>query len=225
MDFKQAWTHFWVRRSGPGAFGRLAASLSLWYAPPLYERVPLAGLSPRGFISARATLHHPGLSCGRNVLIDDRVLIFQDQAGGPVKLGDGVHLWRDTIIQTGLGGAVSIGEHTHIQPRCQFSAYKASIQIGARVEIAPYCAFYPYDHGTKPGIPIGRQPVQSKGPIIVGDEAWLGVGVIVLAGVRIGQGAVIGAGAVVTHDIPDGAIASGVPARVVRMRDSAPSPP
>jgi acetyltransferase-like isoleucine patch superfamily enzyme len=158
-------------------------------------------------------------------LIDDRVLIFQDQAGGPVKLGDGVHLWCDTVIQTGLGGAVSIGEHTHIQPRCQFSAYKASIQIGARVEIAPYCAFYPYDHGTKPGIPIGSQPVQSKGPIIVGDEAWLGVGVIVLSGVRIGQGAVIGAGAVVTHDIPDGAIASGVPARVVRMRDSAPSSP
>lgn len=50
------------------------------------------------------------------------------------------------------------------------------------------------------------------------DGAWLGVGVIVLGGVRIGAGAVIGAGSVVTQDVPDGAIAVGVPARVVKMR-------
>jgi acetyltransferase-like isoleucine patch superfamily enzyme len=52
----------------------------------------------------------------------------------------------------------------------------------------------------------------------VEDDAWLGYGVIVLDGVRIGKGAVVGAGAVVTHDIPEGAIAVGVPARVVKMR-------
>lgn len=218
MDLKQAWTHFWVRRAGLSAFGRFSASLALWYAPPSYERVSLAGLNTRGFISGRATIHHNGLICGQNILIDDGVLIFRDRAGGPVTLGKGVHLWRDSMVQTGQGGAVTIGDYTHIQPRCQFSAYIANIQIGAGVEIAPYCAFYPYDHGTEPGIPIAAQPLQSKGPIIVGDGAWLGVGVIVLSGVRIGQGAVIGAGSVVTRDIPDGAVASGDPARVVRVR-------
>jgi acetyltransferase-like isoleucine patch superfamily enzyme len=60
--------------------------------------------------------------------------------------------------------------------------------------------------------------LQSKGSIVIGDEAWLGFGVIVLGGVRIGEGAVIGAGSVVTQDVPDGAIAMGVPARVVKMR-------
>ena len=53
---------------------------------------------------------------------------------------------------------------------------------------------------------------------MIEDDAWLGVGVIVLSGVRIGKGAVIGAGAVVSRDVPDGAIAMGVPARVVKMR-------
>jgi acetyltransferase-like isoleucine patch superfamily enzyme len=218
LGLKQSWTHFWVRRSGTTQFGRIAASLALWYAPPLYERVPLADLTPRGFISGRATIYHPGLSCGENVLLDDGVVIYRDKGGGPVKLGNGVHVWRDTMIQTGDGGAVVIGDHTHIQPKCQFSAYHSSIEIGIGVEIAPFCSFYPYDHGIEPATPIGAQPLESKGPIVVGDGAWLGVGVIVLSGVRIGRGAVIGAGSVVTRDIPDRSVAAGAPARVVHAR-------
>jgi acetyltransferase-like isoleucine patch superfamily enzyme len=58
----------------------------------------------------------------------------------------------------------------------------------------------------------------------VDDDAWLGVGVIVLSGVRIGKGAVVGAGAVVTHDVPDGAVVAGVPARIVKMRIEPPTP-
>jgi acetyltransferase-like isoleucine patch superfamily enzyme len=65
----------------------------------------------------------------------------------------------------------------------------------------------------------------SKGPIVVEDGVWLGVGTKILAGVRIGRGAVIGAGSIVTHDVPAGAIAIGVPARVVRMRDVASGAP
>ena len=59
---------------------------------------------------------------------------------------------------------------------------------------------------------------QSGGDIVIDDDALLGVAVIVLDKVRIGKGAVIGAGSVVTRDVPDGAIATGVPARVVKMR-------
>ena len=62
------------------------------------------------------------------------------------------------------------------------------------------------------------QPVWTKGGIIIGDDVWLGVGVNVLDGVRIGKGAVIGAGSVVTKDIPKGAIAAGVPAQIVKIR-------
>jgi acetyltransferase-like isoleucine patch superfamily enzyme len=86
------------------------------------------------------------------------------------------------------------------------------------VQIAPYCCFYPYNHGFAPGELIKKQPLRTKGGIIIDDDAWLGVGVLVLDGVRIGKGAVIGAGSVVTGNIPNMAIATGIPARVVKMR-------
>lgn len=207
-----------MRFAGLSPFGRAATWLASWSVPPHYGRIYLARISAKGYISPHATIHHADLRFGANVYVDDHILIYQDKAGGAVELADGVHLHRDTIIQTGMGGSVMIGAHTHIQAHCQFSAYKAPIRIGSHVEIGPRCAFYPYDHSFASGELISKQPLQTKGGVVVEDNVWLGVGVIVLDGVRIGKGAVIGAGAVVTKDVPDGAIAVGVPARVVRMR-------
>jgi len=216
---RNVWARLWIRFSGMGPFGRFAMGLAAWNAPPYLGRCHLANLNPKGFyVSAKATIHHSLLRIGPNVFIDDGVIIYRDQNGGAVELSKGVHIHRDGILQTGENGSITIGSGTHIQPRCLLSAFMAPIQIGAFVEIAPNCAFYPYDHGFKPNKPISRQPLQTKGGIIIGDEAWLGFGIIVLDGVKIGRGAVIAAGAVVTKDIPDGAIAGGVPARVIKMR-------
>ena len=143
---------------------------------------------------------------------------FRERGAGWRKSATGHACIRDTIIETGYGGYFRIGEDSSIHPRCQLNAYVSGIEIGSGVMIAPNCAFYPYDHGIKPGQPIYKQPLTSKGPIVVGDQSWLSVGVIVLGGVHIGEGAVIGAGAVVTGDIPAGAVALGSPARVVKMR-------
>jgi len=74
-------------------------------------------------------------------------------------------------------------------------------------------------HGIVAGKPIKKQPLQTKGGILIDDDALLSVGVIVLDGVRIGKGAVIGAGSVVTTNIPDNAVAVGVPARVIKIRN------
>ena len=214
------WSLFWMRFAGLSYFGRIATWLATWFVPPYKERRRLARYSSKGYISPSATIDHTNLQLGAHVFIGDRVVIFQDKQGGLVELGERVHLHNDTCIQTGEVGSLKIGSDTHIQPRCQFSAYKAPIEIGCGVQIAPNCAFYSYDHGVAPGELIQKQPLQTKGGIVVHDDAWLGFGVIVLDGVQIGKGAVVGAGAVVTHDVPDGAIALGVPARVVNMRSN-----
>lgn len=207
-----------MRFAGLSWFGRIATYLATWFVLPYKGRRHLARYNPKGYVAPSAIIHHPQLQRGTNVFIGDRVTIYQVDQSGPVELGDRVSLHNDICVETGNGGSLKIGSDTHIQPRCQFSAYKAPIQIGSGVQIAPNCAFYPYDHGIAPGTMIKQQPLQTKGGIVIEDDAWLGYGVIVLDGVRIGKGAVVGAGAVVTRDIPDGAIAVGVPARAVGMR-------
>jgi acetyltransferase-like isoleucine patch superfamily enzyme len=204
--------------SGSGFYGRLATRLATWASPPHKASTHLAKLTPKGYVAPGAQIYHPDLRCGKNVFIGDRVLIFWADKGGHVEIGDRVCILRDTIIETGENGSLTLGADTYIHPRCQINAYKAAIRIGTGVLIAANCAFYPHNHGILPGRPIREQPLQSKGDIVIGDNVWLGTGVIVLGGVKIGEGAVIGAGSVVTRDIPAGAISMGAPARVIRMR-------
>jgi len=214
------WSRFWMRFAGLGYFGRIATWLATWFTPPYKERRRLARYNSKGYISPTATIYHDNLKLDTHVFIGDRVTIYQAKNSGSVELGDRVRVYNDTFIETGDGGSLKIGSDTSIQPRCQFSAYKGPIEIGSNVQIAPNCAFYPYDHGILTGELIKNQPLQTKGGIVIEDDVWLGFGAIVLDGVRIGKGAVIGAGAIVTHDVPDGAIAVGVPARVVKLRST-----
>ncbi len=214
----RAWARVWLQVAGRTPWGRLAAVLASLGAPPYKGRAYLAQLTPRGYIAPSAIVHHDHLRLGRNVFIGERVVIFQHHGGGPVFLGDRVHLHNDTIVEVGPGGSVTIGADTHVQPRCQFTAFEAAIQIGSGVQIGPNCAFYPYDHGLAEGVPIRHQPLRTRGPIVVEDDVWFGVGVVVLSGVRIGRGAVVGAASVVTRDVYPQAVVAGVPARLIRMR-------
>jgi acetyltransferase-like isoleucine patch superfamily enzyme len=214
----RGWSRAWMTLAGRGPLGRLATRIAGLTCPPYYGRHRLARYSPRGYVAPSAELAHRGLRLGRNVFVGERVTIFDERAGGPVELGDRVHLNRDTVVQTGDGGSVRIGADSHLQARCQLSAYLAPIELGHNVQVAPNCAFYSYDHGTDAEVPMQDQPLRTRGPIRIGNDVWLGVGAIVLSGVTIGDGAVIGAGAVVTADVPDNGIAVGVPARVVGIR-------
>ena len=218
LNIKPRWKTFWMRRANLTRFGRVACWLATLFVPPYKARTDLAWLSPRGYVSISATIEHSDLRIGKHVFIGDRVVIYEALDGGCVQLDDKVALYGDIIIETCNKGTVSIGEGTHIQPRCNLVGCKASVIIGKRVEIASNCAFYPYNHAMGLGQAIREQPLVSRGDIVIEDDVWLGYGVIVLDGVHIGSGAVIGAGSVVTHDIPANAIAMGTPARVVKMR-------
>lgn len=212
------WALFWMQFTGLNSFGRLATRLATWFAYPHKARIYLSQMNRKGYISPEAVIFHSDLNIGSHVFIDDRVVIFQRSKGREVTLGRKVYIYRDTILETGYGGSITIGDEASIHPRCQINAYLSPIKIGSGAMIAPNCAFYPYDHSILPDKPIREQSIISKGGITIGDEAWLGFGVIVLGGVTIGEGAVVGAGSIVTENIPPGAIAVGAPARVIKMR-------
>jgi acetyltransferase-like isoleucine patch superfamily enzyme len=215
------WRYFWTGHSGPRGFARFAARLAALGTHPYQNRIWLSYLHPRGFVAPSAVVGHPGLQMGKNVYIGERVILIGETDCGSLELHDRVQVYGDAFIHLGPGASIRIGQETHIQPGCHLHAFVSDIDIGRNVEIAAGCAFYSYNHGTTPGITIGSQPSESKGPIRIGDGAWLGHAVIVLAGVDIGAGAVVGAGSVVTRDIPENAIAAGVPARVIRYRGEA----
>ena len=212
------WTRFWMRFAGPSRGGRCATWLATWFAPPFRWRRRLARMNPRGYVSPSACVTDRETALGMNVFIGDRVFIMRNRDGGSIRIGDRVELYADIVVETGAGGRVTIGNDTHIQPRCTLSAYVGMLHIGDGVEIAPNCSFYPYNHGTAPDRPIREQPLTSKGDLVVGNGAWIGAGAILLDGARVGEGSVIGAGSVVTRPIPDNAVAWGAPARVRHMR-------
>jgi acetyltransferase-like isoleucine patch superfamily enzyme len=175
-------------------------------------------MSPRGYIDSSAEIYHSELYVGRNVYLAPRVLVFENNDGGPIILEDKVAIYRDVILETGQLGNIKVGTGSSIHPGCQLKAYVEPVEIGDGVMIAGNVALYSYDHGMEPDLPIRRQPLVSKGAIIIGNDAWIGTGSVILSGVTIGDGAIVGAGSTVTKNIPVGGIAVGNPARVIRYR-------
>lgn len=195
----------------PGALGYAFRKLTY---PKLFKQ---AG---RGVIFGRGlTLRHPGrIVLGDRVAIDDGVLLDASGAGDDgITLGNDMIISRNCVIQ-GKTAGVTIGAKTDIGCNVILSS-GGGIQIGDSVLIAGNCYIgggrYVID---RLDIPIMEQGVYTKGPVVIGDGVWLGAGSVVLDGVRIGKGTIVGAGAVVTKDLPEYAIAAGVPAKVIKMR-------
>lgn len=126
---------------------------------------------------------------------------------GVTLLCSGEHLSHPKII---------IGANTYINRNTFLDAIE-SITIGKDCAIGPSCYITDHDHGLDPNFPPLAQPMFSK-PTKIGDRVWIGANVTILKGVTIGNDTVVGAGSVVTKDIPAGAIAVGVPAKVIKER-------
>jgi maltose O-acetyltransferase len=90
----------------------------------------------------------------------------------------------------------------------------AAITVGDDVQIGPYVQLLTPVHPTDAGLRLAKW--EAAEPIVIGANVWLGGGVIVLPGVTIGDHTVVGAGSVVTRDLPTGVVAMGSPARVTR---------
>jgi acetyltransferase-like isoleucine patch superfamily enzyme len=113
---------------------------------------------------------------------------------------------------------ISIGDNTFINHHCCiWAAPNGSITIGNDVLLGPNVCLMASNHGISLGKLIRQQP-GIDAPIVIGNDVWIGANVVVLAGVTIGDGCVIGAGAVVANDLPSNTICVGIPAKVLRLR-------
>ena len=112
-----------------------------------------------------------------------------------------------------------IGEDTYIGEYNNIRASGGVISIGRRCSISQHISMIASNHGTSLGDDIQRQGwEQTKTGITVEDDVWIGANSVILPGVHINKGAIIGAGSVVTKDIPPYAIAVGNPAKVIKYR-------
>ena len=140
-------------------------------------------------------------------------------------VGDPVHV--DIDFHCEYGKNIHVGNNVIINMNCTF-VDNNRIDIGNRVLIASDVKIYTATHSTNPAIrnhsanpnPSFWCNTYSK-PVRIEDEAWIGGGAILLPGVTIGRGSVVGAGAIVTRDIPPYTVAVGNPARVIRNIDKA----
>lgn len=123
-----------------------------------------------------------------------------------------------TLLCSGphIPGKLEIGRGTYVNRFSVFDAHK-KITVGRDVMIGPFCFITDGNHGFEESKSVKLQPMTTS-PVEIKDEAWIGAHVTILPGVTIGKGAIVGAGSVVTKDIPDGCIAFGSPAVFRRNR-------
>jgi acetyltransferase-like isoleucine patch superfamily enzyme len=195
----------------PGALGLLARKI-------LYPT--LLGSCGRGVVfGLGVTLRHPHkVHIGDGAVIDDHVLLdAKGVANQGIRIGDHGFIGRNSILSC-KDGDIVLGSHINIGFNCE-------VFSSSRVEVGDYGLFAAYtyvvggghDHSDLGAVMID-QPRPSQG-VTIGRNVWLGAGAKILDGVTLGANVVVGAGAVVNESLPDGVVAAGVPAKVIKRRD------
>jgi acetyltransferase-like isoleucine patch superfamily enzyme len=179
----------------------------------------------RGVVFGRnMTIRHPKkIEIGDNVVFDDNTVIDakgEDNKG--LKIGNNVLIGRNTSISC-KGGDIEIDDYSNIGPS-NIIISESSIKMGKYVFTAGQ--LYMIAGGThkfdRTDIPIWKQPSVSKGGIVIEDDVWIGASSTILDGVKIGTGAIIGAGTLVHKRIRPYSVNLGVPAQLVKMRPRSP---
>lgn len=186
--------------------------------------VDKAGTSNRGGLSLGERLRGMRIKkrffdkCGLGCVFRKYVEISKTD-GAYLEMGDNCTLDKGaTLLLTKPSPKLLIGSNVTIG-RGTIISVKSTCEIGSYTLIGPNVQIQDSNHSTDRSNLIKYQRAEIK-PINIGCDCWIGAGAKVLAGVTIGNGAVIGANAVVTKDIPDFAIAVGCPARVIKFRSN-----
>ncbi len=164
-------------------------------------------------------------SAGSGIVLGRGVKIEHPEC---VSLGDGVHLndhcWLSVLTENRETGkpTITLRPELRIGDGCYIGRFGTlacmnRVTIGRDVMISDRVFIGDATHGfARTDLPIRDQYLTSKGPVEIGDGTWIGIGVSIMANVKIGRNCVIGAGSVVASDIPDFCIAVGAPAKIVR---------
>jgi acetyltransferase-like isoleucine patch superfamily enzyme len=180
-----------------------------------------AGIARRGLRWIRrplrlllVRLHHPRarFGPGSDVRAGLRLLVL---GGGIVRVGPKCVIDRDVTIECRgsliVGARTVFGHHVTI-------GIRDAVQIGSDCLIAEMVSIRDHDHGFYDiETPMRRQEALTA-PVLIEDDVWIGAKATITRGVRIGRGAIVGANAVVTSDVPAGVIVGGIPARIIRER-------
>ena len=154
-------------------------------------------------------------ACGEGSIFEGGVLIFHPES---IFIGDDVYVGHNTMLKGYYKNRMKIGSGTWIGQQV-FMHSAGGLSIGENVGIGPGVKIITSAHSEAGlSVPILHSPIEISAVCIKSDSD-LGVGSIILPGVTVGRGAQIGAGAVVSRDVPDYAVVAGVPARVIRMRN------
>ncbi|KAI3548381.1 galactoside O-acetyltransferase [Colletotrichum filicis] len=123
--------------------------------------------------------------------------------------------WVDGPVRMDYGYNVKLGKNVYINFNSVWID-TCTIEVGDRTLIGPNCSFYSAAHPLDPVLRNGTRGPEYGKPIKIGSDCWFGGNCIVLPGVTIGRGVTVGAGSVVTKDVPDFVAVAGNPARVIR---------
>jgi acetyltransferase-like isoleucine patch superfamily enzyme len=146
-----------------------------------------------------------------SVVVLGRTLVY---GTANIRFGQDALLYPDLHLETQEAATIVLGDGVVISRGVHLVAM-AGITIGQGSMIGEYASLRDANHARLDGIPI-RDAGHTAKPITLGKQVWVGRGVAILTGVTIGDHATIGANAVVTHDVPAGAVVGGVPAKPLR---------
>lgn len=207
-----------VRKVEPDPADEVAESARLRDSESREELIERYGAAayldtPEGARRRRVVLRALCKSFGHGVRVGVGVLVLHPDT---FEIGDAVFIGNQTYLQGRHDGRCAIGAHTWIGPQSYFDC--RDLELGEYVGWGPGAKVLGSEHTGDPvDVPIIQTDLVIK-PVRVRRWADIGVNAVLLPGVTVGEGAIVGAGAVVTHDVPAYAIVAGVPAKLLRYR-------
>ena len=198
--------------------------LAFFFLRGLCRRFFIGTVNGNLFIGKNVAIRYPkNLHLGNQVIIEDGAEINCLASNG-IHLGDRVSIGKYAIIRPSniYGGAIGagliVGDNSNIGPGAYIGC-SGLITIGKNVMMSPGVSIYAENHNfSDTTLPMKDQGVTVEF-VNIEDDCWLASNCIILAGVTIGKGSVIAAGAVVTKDVPPYSVVAGSPAVVIKSRN------